>query len=251
VSVSLSIEETQTLLQEVPAIYRTQIEDVLLTALVQAFAQWTGERRLLVSLEGRGREVIFPKVDLSRTVGWFTTLSPVLLDLEEAFHPGAALKVVKEQLRHIPNEGIGYGVLRYLSCDVAIAEKLRTLPQAEVLFNYLGQFEQALSESSLFAPSKEPIGLLYSPRGSRSHLLEVNGFVDEDQLHLEWTYSENLHKQVTVERLAKGVVEALRSLIAHCQSPEAGGYTPSDFPLAQLSQEELDKAFASIDFEQE
>jgi len=251
VSVRLSIEESQTLLQEVPATYRTQIEDVLLTALVQAFAQWTGERRLLVDLEGRGREVIFPDVDVSRTVGWFTTLAPMLLELEEAFHPGAGLKGVKEQLRRIPKEGIGYGVLRYLNSDVAIADKLRMLPQAEVLFNYLGQFEQALSESSLFAPSKEPIGLLYSPRGSRSHLLEVNGFVDGGQLHLEWTYSENLHKRVTVERLAEGFVEALRSLIAHCRSPEAGGYTPSDFPLAQLSQEELDKAFASIDFEEE
>jgi len=105
VSVSLNQKETQALLQ-VPKAYNTQINDVLLTALVQAFAEWTGERTLL-DQEGHGREDVFD-VDLSRTIGWFTTIFPVVLELEEASHPSDALKAVKDQLR-IPNRGLGYG----------------------------------------------------------------------------------------------------------------------------------------------
>jgi non-ribosomal peptide synthase protein (TIGR01720 family) len=108
-----------------------------------------------------------------------------------------------------------------------------------------------MPNSSLFVPTDEPIGLLHSPRGSRSHLLEVNGFVAGGCLHLNWTYSENLHQRATVEALAQDFVAALRSLIAHCQSPAAGGYIPSDFPLALLDRDELDKAFGSIEFEEE
>jgi non-ribosomal peptide synthase protein (TIGR01720 family) len=251
VSVNLSIEETQALLQEVLVTYRLRTEDVLLTALAHTFAQWTGERTLRVDVEGNGREVIFPNIDLSWTVGWFTTLYPVSLNLEETCDPAASLKAVKEQLRHISNEGIGYGVMRYLSKNAAIPENLQFLPQAEVSFLYLGQFEETLPESSLFAPALESTGLLQSPRANRSYLLEVTGFVSGNQLYLDWKYSENVHQRATVEKLALDCVTALRSLIAHCQSPEAGGYTPSDFPLAQLNQDELDIAFGSIEFEDE
>ena len=249
VSSTLSFLETQALLKEVPQIYNTQINDVLLTALVQAFAQWTGERTLLVDLEGHGREEISDEVDLSRTVGWLTTVFPILLNLGEVFNPGDALKKVKEQLRGIPNRGLGYGVLRYLSNDWEITEQLRTLPQAEVIFNYLGQFDQTLSESSLFRLTQESSGLARSLRGERCHLLEINGLVSQGQLQLNWSYSQKVHCRSTIETLAQGFMEALRSLIAHCHSPEAGGFTPSDFPLAQLGQNELNEVFGMVEFE--
>jgi amino acid adenylation domain-containing protein/non-ribosomal peptide synthase protein (TIGR01720 family) len=246
VSVSLSAEETRALLQDVPQAYNTQINDVLLTALVQTFAQWTGTGCLQVDLEGHGREEILEGVDLSRTVGWFTTVFPVLLDLTEASHPGEALKSVKEQLRRIPNRGMSYGLLRYLKEDTAIAEKLRALPQTEVSFNYLGQFDQLLSPDGMFALAKESSGSAYSLLGRRSHLLEIDGFVAEGQLQLDWTYSSNLHQRATVERLAEGFMASMRSLIAHCQSPESGSYTPSDFPFAKLGQKDIDKFIAKI-----
>lgn len=246
--IALSVAETKVLLQEVPATYRTQINDVLLTALVQAFAQWTGERSLLVNLEGHGREEIFDNVDLSRTVGWFTSIFPVLLDLGEASHPGEALKAVKEQLRGIPNRGIGYGMLRYLSGNTEIVEQLRSLPQAEVVFNYLGQFDQTLSESSLFKLAQESSGQAYSLRDNRSELLNINGFVVSGQLQLNWMYSEVVHRRATIEELAQRFVEALRSIIAHCQSPQSGGFTPSDFPLVELNQDELDQALGMVEF---
>jgi non-ribosomal peptide synthase protein (TIGR01720 family) len=246
VSSTLTFPETQALLKEVPQIYNTQINDVLLTALVQAFAQWTGERILLVDLEGHGREEISDDVDLSRTVGWFTTVFPVLLNLGEASNPGDALKEVKEQLRGIPNRGIGYGVLRYLSENQDITKQLSTLPQAEVIFNYLGQFDRTLSESSLFGLTQESSGLARSLRGKRCHLLEINGLVREGQLLLNWSYSEEVHRRSTIEALAQSFLEALQAIITHCQSPEAGGYTPSDFSEAQLSQQELDQFLAKI-----
>jgi non-ribosomal peptide synthase protein (TIGR01720 family) len=242
VSISLSIEDTRALLQEVPAVYRTQINDVLLAALVQTFNQWTGEQSLLVDLEGHGREAIANNIDLSRTVGWFTSIFPVLLTLEESLEPGEALKVVKEQLRSIPNRGIGYGVLRYLSKDA----QLQTLPQAEVRFNYLGQFDQVLPESSLFKLVNQTPGVSRSFADNRRYLIDINGFVLGGQLQLEWTYSEQIHKRATIEQLTTGYVQALRSLITHCQSPEAGGYTPSDFPKAQLSQNDLDKLLSKL-----
>jgi amino acid adenylation domain-containing protein/non-ribosomal peptide synthase protein (TIGR01720 family) len=245
VSVSLSQTETTSLLNEVPTVYQTQINDILLTALVQTFKQWTDNSSLLINLEGHGREDILENVDLSRTVGWFTTIFPVILDITAAFDPGEALKTVKEQLRSIPHKGINYGVLRYLS-EKSIAEKLKALPQPEVTFNYLGQFDQVISETSMFRPATESTGATQSPRGSRHCLLEVNGLIIGGQLRLDWTYSKALHQPATVEKLAQGYIEALRSLIVHCQSPNVGGFTPSDFPQMQFSQQELDQLMAEI-----
>ena len=220
---------------------------MLLTALVQTFARWTGEHSLLVDLEGHGREQLFEDLSVSRTVGWFTTIFPSLLELGEIERPGEVLKSIKEQLRQIPNRGIGYGLLRYLSQDKATRQKLQALPQAEISFNYLGQLDEVLSESSLLNLSGEAIGPIHSPLGQRRYLLDINGFVVEGKLQLEWTYSQNFHQQTTIERLASECIDALQSLIAHCRSSEAGGYTPSDFPDVGLSQEQLDQVLAEID----
>ena len=185
-------------------------------------------------------------MDLSRTVGWFTTHFPVLLDLERPSRPGEALKSVKEQLCRIPNRGIGYGLLRYLRGDTTVAGRLRTLPQPEVSFNYLGQFDQVLPASSPFAWAKESSGPDRSLRGRRHRLLAVTGCIIGGRLQLDWTYSENLHRWATIERLAQSFLEALRALITHCRFPEAEGYTPSDFPEADLSQKELDELIAEL-----
>jgi hypothetical protein len=145
VTVLLSADETRALLQDVPKVYHTQINDVLLTALMQTFAWWTGARSLLISLESHGREEIFEAIDLSRTVGWFTSLFPVLLRLQGDSQLEEALIGIKEILRRIPHRGIGYGLLRYLSDDPEIARQVRSLPKPDVRFNYLGRFDQVLS----------------------------------------------------------------------------------------------------------
>ncbi|MGE0127959.1 MAG: amino acid adenylation domain-containing protein [Blastocatellales bacterium] len=247
VKVSLSPEETQSLLHQVPDAYHTQINEVLLTALAQAFARWMGSRSLLLEMEGHGREEIIEEVDLWRTVGWFTTHYPVLLDLGTATDPGAALKLIKEQLRAVPNRGIGYGLLRYISGDREIVEKLRALHKPEMSFNYLGQLDQALPENSPFRPASESAGPLQSPRGERSYLLHINGSVAGGQLHLTSIYSRNLYRRSTIVELTENIAEALRSIITHCQSAEAGGFTPSDFTLAKLNEQELSRISDLLD----
>ncbi|MDK2407978.1 amino acid adenylation domain-containing protein [Aphanizomenon sp. PH219] len=245
VSLALNEEQTRALLQDVPSAYNTQINDVLLTALVQSFAQWTGESSLLIDLEGHGREDLFEDVDLSRTVGWFTTLFPVRLQLQEIDHSGNALKFVKEQLRQIPNRGIGYGVLRYLQENSTIREKLQSLPSAQISFNYLGQFDQVLKASESLGLAKE-FKAEQSLLNQRSHLLGISGFIRGGKLEMTWTYSEKIHKQDTIEKLAVGFIEALKNLINHCQLTESQSYTPADFSAAKLNQQQLDKFLFKI-----
>ncbi|MEH1817514.1 MAG: amino acid adenylation domain-containing protein [Nostoc sp.] len=245
VSVYLSVEQTRALLQDVPGAYNTQINDVLLTALVQTFTRWTGSHSLLIDLEGHGREDLFEDVDLSRTVGWFTSIFPVLLKLEDRNDPGEVIKSVKEQLRRIPNRGIDYGIWRYLSSDES--DRLKAFPKAELSFNYLGQFDQTQLANLGWKYAQESSGSIHSPKGQRSHLLTVNGLVVEGRLKLEWQYSEYFHSWSTVEKLANQYIEALEAIIAHCLSPDAGGYTPSDFPEVEFSQEALDELLAEIE----
>ena len=249
-SVSLSLEETRALLQSVPSAYNTQINDVLLSALIQSFAQWTGKQSLLVNLEGHGREELFADMDLSRTVGWFTSTFPTQLQLEDSNLPGEALKSIKEQLRRLPKRGVGYGILRYLS-DREIRQKLEALPAPEVSFNYLGQFAPELLASSFVKLAKESPGALQNPQEHRQHLLEVEGKIVGDRLQINWTYSQNFHRSATIENLAQKFIENLQKLIAHCLSSEAGGYTPSDFPLAKLSQEQFERVMARLSLQAE
>jgi amino acid adenylation domain-containing protein/non-ribosomal peptide synthase protein (TIGR01720 family) len=220
VSVSLSPEETRALLQEVPKAYKTQINDILLTALVQTLSKWTGSNSVLLDLEGHGREDIFEDVDLSRTVGWFTTIFPVVLELKATDNLGNAIKSIKEQLRAVPKRGIGYGVLRYLSGDAEITTQLLATPQPEVSFNYLGQFDWGTQANYFCKLAPESVGAEHSPLESCDRLLDINGLVVEGQLQLDWTYSENFHQRSTIENLAEDFVVSLRSLIAHCLSAD-------------------------------
>ncbi|MEL6325670.1 MAG: amino acid adenylation domain-containing protein [Cyanobacteria bacterium J06626_23] len=244
VTVSLSEVDTQRLLQEVPSVYQSQINDLLLTALVLALEPWTGARRLRLELEGHGREDLpseLATVNLSRTIGWFTTLFPVALDLTEALTLGAALKQVKETLRAFPNRGLGYGVLRHL------ASELLPLVESEVRFNYLGQVDQVLAATTGFAPASESSGAARSPHDQRTTLLEIDGLVSGGQLRLNWTYSTAIHDRATITYLANSFLDSLRQLIDYCLTTEEdAGYTPSDFPHMSLSQGELDDLLADL-----
>ncbi|WP_375471079.1 condensation domain-containing protein, partial [uncultured Nostoc sp.] len=253
VSVSLNCAETLSLLQDVPKAYKTQINDVLLTALALVLSKWTNCESVLFNLEGHGREDIIDGVDLSRTIGWFTTIFPVVLKLEaiDFADLGNALKSVKEQLRAIPNKGIGYGLLRYLNSDAEISAQLQTIPASEISFNYLGQFTQVINTSSLMQVASESSGISQSLQGQRRNLLEINAIITNEQLQIDWTYSSNIHQQGTIENIAQEFVSSLREIIAHCLSPENVGYTPTDFPLIRLNQIELDGVLARVAFQPE
>ncbi|NJL23450.1 MAG: hypothetical protein HC895_25750 [Leptolyngbyaceae cyanobacterium SM1_3_5] len=252
ITVSLGVTQTRSLLQTVHAAYQTQISDLLLTALAQAIERWTGQPQLYVELEGHGRDSLsidglsidsLESIDLSRTVGWFTTLFPVWLNLSSASAPGASIKTIKEQLRSIP-PGFAFGLGRYLA-DVETQKQLRSIPRPTVRFNYLGQTDAVLGSQFGIAP--EAIGAIRSPRGGRDVLLEINGLVWSNQLHFNWSYSRAIHRKSTIETLANDFMTALQTLIDHCLSPTAGGYTPSDFPLMAIDQAELDILLADLE----
>ncbi|HYS34302.1 MAG TPA: amino acid adenylation domain-containing protein, partial [Pseudonocardiaceae bacterium] len=219
VTVRLDPADTSALLRDVPAAYRTQINDALLAALGHVLTAWTGRDRVVLDLEGHGREDILDGVDLSRTVGWFTSIYPVAISTADNW--ADTLKSVKEQLRAVPNNGIGFGA------DTV----------APISFNYLGQFDS--TASGVF----QAVGTLesdISDKAARPHLLDVVGAVEDGSLAFTWYYSTNVHTEHTITALADQMRTALREIIEHCAQPDAGGRTPSDFPLVRLDQAAVD-----------
>jgi amino acid adenylation domain-containing protein/non-ribosomal peptide synthase protein (TIGR01720 family) len=217
VEVRLEAKETRMLLQELPALYQTEVSDALLTALLAALSPWVGSRKLRVDLEHHGRHEIVPNLDVSRTVGWFTAVFPAVLELPEAPLSDALLSIQKQR-RQIPRDGLGYGLLRFLQEDASIDAALATANQADVSFNYLGQLDASLIHSRCFGVAGESIGPTQSPRALRTHRLEINAWVLADSLQVQWVYSENLHRRATIETLAERFLAALRTLTLRCQA---------------------------------
>ncbi|MFK5733605.1 amino acid adenylation domain-containing protein [Pseudomonas urmiensis] len=231
---------THKLLKVAPAAYRTQVNDLLLTALARVLCQWSGQPAVSIQLEGHGREDLFDDLDLSRTVGWFTSLFPVRLSPQGSV--GDSIKRIKQQLWQVPNKGIGYGVLRYLG-DAEFARQLADVAQPRVTFNYLGQFDGSFSEDSgaLFVPAGESAGRSQGEDAPLGNWLSVNGQVYDGELRLDWTYSREMYRAETIQGLARALEQALEEVIMHCLEDGAQGVTPADFPLAGLSQAQLDR----------
>ncbi len=232
----LSADHTDALLRKVPEAYRTQVNDVLLSALARVLRDWAGGT-VPVELEGHGREDLFGDVDLSRTVGWFTTVFPVVLELPEGEQWGVTLKSVKEQLRAVPSRGLGYGALRYLDERGALGRG----SQCQVGFNYHGRFDADAGDADLFRGWCENPVPDRSPEQARQCLLDVTGMIRDGELEFGWEYSENVHREETVAQLAEVFVAALEQIVEHCAQAGAGGCTPSDFPLAGLDQAAVDR----------
>lgn len=236
-SCTLTETSTTTLLKEVHEAYNTHVQDLLLAAWAQAYRDWTGARTASLVLEGHGRETeIFNDVDLSHTVGWFATHYPLHIRVPEKWEPKTLLTGVKEQLRRVPHHGIGYGILRYLNAEKPLVSD----PTPQVLFNYLGQFERALPSSELFQ-LVQPLQTGYGPRNRRTHDLEVNSFIRNEQLYIHLVYSTGQFTDESMNALASGFRDRLEALITHCLTPDAGGHTPSDFSLANLNDEQFNR----------
>ncbi len=245
-SIGLNQEQTASLIQEAPPVYNTQINDLLLTALVRAFARWSGKRSMRINLEGHGRENISPEIDISRTIGWFTTMYPVFLDLKNATQDGDTIKIIKEELRAIPNKGIGFGLLRYLSSDDMVQKQLAILDQPGITFNYLGQFDQTSSPETVFKASGFPRGKERSETNQRTALIDINGAVSGGKLSMSFGFSKKQFRRSHIEEFATSFQAELIKIIEHCKHPDAGGKTASDFNLAKLNDKKLDQVMAQL-----
>ncbi|AMM92982.1 peptide synthetase [Peribacillus simplex] len=242
VTMTLGADETHALLHEVPATYKTRINEVLLTALVQAIADSTKQHKLSVHMEGHGREEMIEGVDLSRTVGWFTSIYPVHFDLQGTTTPIEGLKAVKDQLRRIPNHGVDYGILRYLNRELLPFYQQQ---KPSISFNYLGQLDQVFSKESLFMQETGFTRLDHAPESKPSHPIDVVAMVKDEKLHFVWMYSREQFSRLTIQEMAKGMLNQLRLLINPPAAESA--FTVSDFADAEaLTEESLSKVLLKL-----
>jgi len=247
VVLSLEQEPTRILLHKLPEVYGTQINDVLLTAVARAFARVTNRPRLLLDMEGHGRENISPDLDVSRTVGWFTTHYPVLLEVNVNETSSHSLIQVKQQLQAVPAKGIGFGAMRYLRTHDDFTGKLSQIPAREVKFNYLGQIDTTPSPSGLFSILRESVGAERDEFSQRTHLIDINAIVVSGQFHVRWTYSRNVHRRLTVQRLAEVFMEELHALIVGSGGGSVRTYSASDFPLARLNRDQFREIRSTVE----
>jgi non-ribosomal peptide synthase protein (TIGR01720 family) len=206
----LGLEETRALLREVPQHTRASVEEVLLSALALACSDCFGSAGLAIELEEHGRQALFADVDLSRTIGWFTSLFPLVLEVGSQSEPLEALRTTRSQLRRLPQRGIGYGLLRYLHPDVEIRRRLQEQGRPAVSFNYLGQFDQVLGREALLALAAEDTGWQHAPENQRTHQLDVVALIVGEQLQLSLQYSGQ-HSTESMQQLIRPMWRACSS----------------------------------------
>jgi natural product biosynthesis luciferase-like monooxygenase protein/non-ribosomal peptide synthase protein (TIGR01720 family) len=233
-TIRMDEERTRALLQELPKVRRVPIQEALLFGLAKTLGEWSGQRKLVVEMEGHGREEIGANMDISRTVGWFTTRYPIVLPWNKHWGNNRQLAAIKEVVRSVPNAGIGYGVLRYLGQDAQLREALRD--NAEICFNYLGQFDQMFDDKAIFTPAETPAGHMQSSLGTRVYLIEVVALVVQSRLQINWSFSRKTHTRETVRELAERFIEVLHDLTA---SSSTTGATFETTEVEGVSQEEL------------
>ncbi len=245
VQAGLDKQLTESLLTDVSKIYNTGINDILLSALIMSYNEWTSEDSLLISLEGHGRESLKDDLDVSRTAGWFTSIFPVILKLPGKNDVAATIKYIKETLRQIPNNGIGFGMLKYLTNDQRLNDKIRNLPKPEIIFNYLGQFSQNIGNSG-WKLNEDTLKLSQNKNNLRTHLIEINSHIVNNRLKMNFVFSSNFHMEKTIESFAKKYEATLKKIIKHCINFQSRVYTPSDFNASGLDQQELDNLIENL-----
>ncbi|MCJ8273490.1 MAG: amino acid adenylation domain-containing protein, partial [Psychrosphaera sp.] len=233
-SFELDESTTTNLLQQAGQAYRTQINELLLAGLLLGFNAWSGTNSIRIDLEGHGREDLDETIDLSQTVGWFTSLYPLTLS-SDSFDYQSLICAVKEQTRATPNRGIGFGLLKYLARD----EALLSAPAGEILFNYLGQFDQSINDDNYLNPASESMGSTVSERRKQTYGLAFNGAVNDGRLNFGLNFDRARYTEQSMQALAGHVQAGLITLVNHCLEADAGCLTPSDFALANISADNL------------
>ena len=245
VSFKLSCEATKMLLQRANQAYNTEINDLLLTALGLAIHSWSKMSKIKINLEGHGRERIVDDIDVSRTIGWFTLQYPVVLQIDDKKDIGSLIKDVKEYLRHVPNKGIGYGILRYMNQE---AQEVWWGAEPQISFNYLGEFNE-LNKSDLFELSSLKTGETNALSNKNLKQLDINGDIINQQLGFTITYNGKQYEDETIQHLIEQYESCLLQVINWCKEKTVTEYTPSDYQDATLTVEELEQLKRSYEIE--
>jgi amino acid adenylation domain-containing protein/non-ribosomal peptide synthase protein (TIGR01720 family) len=238
-SFTLNEEETGRLLTKVNEPFGTEINDILLTALGLAVNRMYGHHKLLIALEGHGREPIPEDANINRTIGWFTTIFPAILDISSPHDLSQQIKTIKETLHQMPHKGIGYGILNHLTPHRLVG-KLEFKLQPQVSFNYLGQFDTDLRQKS-FTISGDSTGNTRSLRGQREYTLDITGMISANHLEMAVAYSKKQFKATTIETLLHHYKNELQGVITHCCRQKDKDFTPSDLTYKEISLENLEQ----------
>jgi amino acid adenylation domain-containing protein/non-ribosomal peptide synthase protein (TIGR01720 family) len=235
-TVELDERCTRELLTRAHVAYRTRINDLLLVALTRVLCEWTGSDEVLVEVEGHGREDVVGDVDVTRTVGWFTSIYPLRLARVGSDHH-QAIRSIKEQLRAVPRNGIGYGALRYLQGR----QELQCVPDSIVArFNHLGQFDASFDASAGWRLADESSGDSRSRGGDIDDALDWDTLVYEGKLRIRCAYVEGACEASQIDQLLDRYAADLRALVNHCLDAK-GALSPADVPLATVTQQQLDR----------
>ncbi|NOY60221.1 MAG: amino acid adenylation domain-containing protein, partial [Calditrichaeota bacterium] len=242
----LSKDETFTLLHEAPLAYAANVNELLISALAAAYSNWSGSDSLFLQLEGHGREEIIDGVDVSRTVGWFTSLYPARIQIGNQGDPALQVKSVKEQIRSIPNKGIGFGILRYLYQDTKNGSVLESVAEPEIVFNYLGQYDNVFSNTGLFRPVADALGSERSPENHREYLVDISCSIKNGQLDVRIGFSKNIHKETTIRKLLNLYMSAIHRLIHFSREKSQSDYSSVHFESAEIDNEEFENLISEL-----
>lgn len=216
--INLDAETTQLFFGEANIPYNTEANDLLLTGLARAFNKWKGCKSLTITLEGHGREDLVDSIDVSRTLGWFTSMFPVNVGFNEDLRQNIITN--KDSLHKIPYKGIGYSLLRYYA-------KLQLTTRPQVSFNYLGETESK-GNNGLFSFSGLSTGNTVGANNKRHHVMDFNLMRKKGELVIEVTYANNILTTEDVEQLLELYRDSLLEIIGHCTGKEEAEVTLSD-----------------------
>ncbi|MCW3072741.1 MAG: non-ribosomal peptide synthetase [Bacteroidetes bacterium] len=236
----LNEEQTKLLITDANKAYSTEINDLLLAAFGMAMRSLFNCHKLQIAMEGHGREELMADVDISRTIGWFTSLFPVVLDMSYTADLSRQLREVKETLHRLPNKGIGYWMLKYLT-KPELRGELKFDLSPEIAFNYLGQFDADVSQ--LGFEIREDIAVRLREETAKKYVLDITGRIVNHELEIFIEYNSALLPPAKAEQLAAFYKDELKTVIAHCVSKNEKDTTPSDFIYSGMSIEDLDSIF--------
>jgi amino acid adenylation domain-containing protein/non-ribosomal peptide synthase protein (TIGR01720 family) len=240
-SFTLTAEETELLLTKVHVPYNTQINDILLVALGLSVKNHFGLPQTLIALEGHGRESILGDIDISRTIGWFTSIYPVLITPVQDNNLSLAIREVKEMLNKIPARGVGYGILKYLTAE-ANKQDISLTVNPPISFNYLGQFDTDV-KNTFFQVSGEPKGNIRDISGERRYEFDISGMIAGGILKITIEYNKTRFSETTISGFMDAYKEALSRVISFCCTVSEKESSPSDFGFKELSINELETFF--------